>query len=84
MNPELAIVIGGAVGFVALALLALRSGWSYSVEDTKADSVDYAETIEEGHGGMTAFLWVTFALLLALAVYYLLVHLDEFAVIFSS
>ena len=73
----LIIVVGSAVGFVILTSLALVGGSTYSVEDTAADPVNYAGIIDEGHGGMTLFLWLTFGLIVVWSIYYLVGHWHE-------
>ena len=77
-------VLGSMIGFVVLTALGLASGRRYSVEDTKAHSSDYANVIEEGHGGMTAFLWVTYGAIVIWMIAYLIEHATEFSVIFSG
>lgn len=78
------IVIAIAVSFVVVTWLALRSGHGYSVHDTEAHSSSYADEIKEGHGGLTLFLWVSFAAILIWTVVYLVQHWSEFSVITSS
>ena len=67
--------------FISLILL-LRSGRGYSVQDTEAHAVDYARTIKEGHGGMTAFLWVFFIFFFVWTIVYFIQHAGEFAILF--
>jgi hypothetical protein len=69
--------------FISLILL-LRSGRGYSVEDTEAHATDYGGTIKEGHGGITAFLWVYFAFFLVWTIIYFAQHAGEFAIIFAG
>ena len=78
------IVIAIAVSFVVVTWLALRSGHGYSVHDTEAHSSSYADEIKEGHGGLTLFLWVSFAAILIWTVVYLVQHWSEFSVIVSG
>ena len=70
--------------FLLTLILLLRSGRGYSVHDTEAHSTDYAGVIKEGHGGMTAFLWVFFAALLVWTIAYFVMHASEFAIIFAG
>jgi len=70
--------------FLLTLILLLRSGRGYSVHDTEAHSTDYAGVIKEGHGGMTAFLWVFFAALLVFTIAYFVMHASEFAIIFAG
>jgi hypothetical protein len=72
------IVVTMVPAFVLLVALALRSGHDYSVEDTESHAVEYAGVIREGHGGMTAFLWVTCLAIFGWAIAYLIQHRHEF------
>jgi hypothetical protein len=72
------------VSFVVSLILLLRSGRGYSVHDTEAHSSNYGGEIKEGHGGMTAFLWVFFAFMLVWTIVYFVLHASEFAVIFAG
>ena len=78
------IVIATVVSFVIGMWLLLRSGHGYSVHDTEAHSTNYADTIKEGHGGLTLFLWLTFIVILIWTIVYLVQHWYEFSVIFSA
>jgi hypothetical protein len=78
------IVLVSIVGFVALTWLAMRSGHKYSVHDTESHSSNYADVIKEGHGGLTAFLWICFIAIFIWTIAYLVQHGSEFSVIFSS
>jgi hypothetical protein len=69
--------------FSILVWLALRGGHDYSVNDTQAHSVDYANVIREGHGGLTAFLWLSYAGILVWTLVYLWMHWDEVVRLFS-
>jgi Ca2+/Na+ antiporter len=70
--------------FVVSLILLLRSGHGYSVHDTQAHASEYAGEIKEGHGGMTAFLWVFFAFMLIWTIVYFVLHASEFAIIFAG
>jgi hypothetical protein len=70
--------------FLVTLILILRSGHGYSVHDTEAHSTNYAGTIKEGHGGMTAFLWVYFIFMFIWTVVYFVQHASEFAIIFAG
>jgi len=74
------VTIGSVLTFVVLLLL-LISGSKYSVHDTEAHSTDYGRVIKEGHGGLTAFLWVLFIGIFIWTIVYLAIHWSEFAVI---
>jgi hypothetical protein len=63
--------------------MALRSGRRYSVRDTEAHSTNYADTIKEGHGGLTLFLWICFIAIVIWTIVYLVQHASEFSVIFT-
>jgi hypothetical protein len=65
--------------FSFVVWLALRGGHGYSVHDTQAHSIDYGNVIREGHGGMTAFLWLSFVSLFTWTGFYLGQHWYEFA-----
>jgi hypothetical protein len=78
------IVVGTAVAFVVVMWLVLRSGHGYSVHDTEAHSTNFADTIKEGHGGLTLLLWVSFIAILAWTVFYLVQHWGEFSAIFAG
>jgi hypothetical protein len=78
------LVLAIALSSVIIIWLVLRSGKSYSVNDTEAHSTNYADIIKEGHGGLTIFLWVSFAVILAWTVVYLIQHWAEFKEIFSA
>jgi hypothetical protein len=69
---------------VVTLILLLRSGHGYSVEDTQAHAVDFGGEISEGHGGMTAFLWVYFILFIIWMIVYFIQHAGEFGIIFVS
>jgi hypothetical protein len=64
--------------------LGLRSGRNYSVHDTEAHASNYANVIKEGHGGLTAFLWVSFGAILVWTIVYLIQHWSEFGVLFGG
>ncbi len=77
------LVIAVAVSFVILMWLILRSGRGYSVHDTEAHAINFANNIKEGHGGMTLFLWLSFLSIIVWVIVYLVQHGSEFSVIFS-
>ncbi len=83
-REALMIAIGSIIGSILFLWLGLISGRGYTVEDTEAHASSYAEIIKEGHGGMTAFLWLSFAGFFFWTIYYLLVHWREFLVIFAA
>ena len=62
--------------------LATRSGRGYSAERTKSEAEKYGGTIEEGRGGMTAFLWVSFAAIFVWCIVYISLHWNEFSSVF--
>jgi len=74
------ITIGSVLCFTILIILLIR-GSKYSVSDTQAHSTDFAGIIQEGHGGMTAFLWLLFAGMFVWVIVYLIIHWHEFAII---
>jgi hypothetical protein len=75
-------VFVAAVAFSVLFLwLFVRGKKNYSVDDAESHAEEYANVIKEGHGGMTAFLWVSFSLLFLWTVYYFAVNWSQFYVI---
>jgi hypothetical protein len=72
------LVVAIAIASVITTWLVLRSGKNYSVNDTEAHSTSYADEIKEGHGGITIFLWVSFAVILVWTIVYLVQHWNEF------
>ena len=74
------VTIGSVLTFVLLLLLFI-SGSKYSVHDAEAHSTDYGGVIKEGHGGLTAFLWVLFIGMFIWTIVYFVLHWGEFAVI---
>ena len=71
------------ISFAITMYLILRSGHNYSVHDTESHAADYGNVIKEGHGGLTAFLWLSYAAMFIWTVIYLVQHWSEFEVIFS-
>ena len=63
--------------------LFARGNKKYSVEDAESHAEDYANVIKEGHGGMTIFLWVSFAMILVWTVYYFIVNGYQFKVLLA-
>jgi hypothetical protein len=93
MNPSLNFILGNDAlywtlgiifAFLVTLILLLRSGHGYSVEDTQAHSTDFGGVIKEGHGGMTAFLWVFFGFMFIWTIVYFVLHASEFAIIFAG
>ena len=66
--------------FIWLFVMGNRN---YTVDDTESHAEQFGGVIKEGHGGMTVFLWISFALILGWAVYYLVVNWSQFAVILA-
>lgn len=82
-NVNLAFFTLLIIGVVTLLVyLAGRSGKGYSVADTKSHAEKYPDGIEEGHGGLTAFCWVTIGSIFIWSIIYLIMHWSEFAVVF--
>jgi hypothetical protein len=77
------LVIVVSVSVVVIIWLMLRSGNGYSVHDTEAHAVNYANEVKEGHGGMTLFLWLSFVAIIIFTIVYLVQHASEFSVIFK-
>jgi hypothetical protein len=68
---------------ILLIVLLLNSGNGYSVRDAESHAEDFTGEIKEGHGGIPAFLWVTFTFILIWTIIYFVMHASEFAIIFS-
>jgi nitrogen fixation protein FixH len=82
-NVHLAFFTLLIMGVVALlTYLAVRSGSGYSVSDTKAHAEKFPDNIEEGHGGMTAFTWITFGSIFVWCIVYLVLNWSKFASVF--
>jgi heme/copper-type cytochrome/quinol oxidase subunit 2 len=62
--------------------LFIIGGSKYSMEDAESHAEHYANIIKEGHGTMTSFLWVSYAVLLIWMIYYFNLNLHQFLVIF--
>lgn len=75
------VTLGFIAGVVVLMVLLLRSGKGYSVEDTEAHATEFAGHVKEGHGGITAFLWLLFIGVFIWTIVYFVMHWSEFAVI---
>jgi hypothetical protein len=65
-----------------LIYLALRAGRGYSVNDTQAHAETFGGSVQEGHGGVTAFVAVWIIAILIWATVYLIQHWSQFAVVF--
>ena len=82
-NVNLAYFVVLIIAIVAfLTYLAIRAGHGYSVEDTQAHAEKFANTVGEGHGGLTAFVWIPCVAILIWSVVYLIIHWQQFAVTF--
>ena len=71
------------ISFAVAMYFMFRSGQSYTVHDTQSHAVDYGNVIKEGHGGLTAFLWISYGGIIVWTMIYLIQHWSEFGVIFS-
>jgi hypothetical protein len=84
-NVLAAIIVGFTIaGFALLIYFIIRSGHSYSNEDADAHAEEYAGTIREAHGGLTAFLIISFATIFIWTVYYFFINWSQFLVIFQN
>jgi hypothetical protein len=82
-NVHLAFFVLFLIGVAALLIyLALRAGHGYSVEDTVAHSETFANAVQEGHGGMTAFVWICCGAIVIWSFIYLATHWQQFATTF--
>ncbi len=62
--------------------LFIIQGRNYSVHDTEAHAEEFGDLIKEGHGGMTMFLWVSFAAIFVWMIYYFAINWRQFLVLF--
>jgi hypothetical protein len=69
------VFIGGGI---ILIWLVVHSSDEYTVEETEAESEDFAGTIRDSHGPVTSWLWVAYIALIIWAVAYLIQHSAEF------
>jgi hypothetical protein len=73
----LALVFVGAA--VLVIYLIVRSSDEFSVEDTEANSEDFAGVIRDSKGPVTKWLWAVYIALAVWAIAYLIQHWGEFA-----
>lgn len=62
--------------------LALRSGDAYSPHDAEEHATEFGGGMREAHGPVTAFLWLTYAVVLIFSVIYTIVHWSDFSMMF--
>jgi hypothetical protein len=74
------LTIGSVLAFTLLLILFIH-GSRYSVADSQAHAANFAGVIKEGHGGITAFLWLLFIGVFIWTIVYFVIHWGEFAVI---
>ena len=74
------VTVGSVLGFSLLLILLLR-GSRYSQSDAEAHSLEFGGVIKEGHGGITAFLWLMFGAMFVWTIVYFVMHWSEFGVI---
>lgn len=77
------IFLASLIFSVLFLWLFVMGGDKYSVEDAEAHSEDFAGIVREGHGRMTAFLWVSFSMILIWTVYYFIANWQQFVIIFA-
>jgi hypothetical protein len=75
------IAVVSVIAFSILLIMLIVSGSRYSATDIEAEATDFPSGVKEGHGGMTAFLWLTFAGMFIWTIVYLILHWHEFAII---
>jgi hypothetical protein len=73
----LALVFVGAT--VLVIYLIVRSSDEFSVEDTEANSEDFAGLVRDSKGPVTKWLWAVYIALAVWAIAYLIQHWGEFA-----
>jgi hypothetical protein len=73
----LALVLVGAG--VLVVYLIVRSSDEFSVEDTEANSEDFAGEIRDSHGPVTKWLWIVYIGLVIWAIAYFVQHWAEFS-----
>ena len=73
----LALVMVGAA--VLVIYLIVRSSDEFSVEDTEANSEDFAGVIRDSKGPVTKWLWAVYIALAVWGIAYLIQHWGEFA-----
>lgn len=82
-NVHLAFFVLFLIGVGALlTYLAIRAGQGYSIEDTMAHAEKFANVVEEGHGGLTAFVGISCGAIVIWSFVYLIMHWQQFAVTF--
>ena len=74
------VTVGSILAFSVLLILLVH-GSRYSVHDAAAHASDYGGVVKEGHGGLTAFLWVLIIGIFVWTIVYLVMHWHEFAII---
>lgn len=82
-NVHLAFFTVGIIFLVAfLIYLALRAGRGYSVKDTQTHAETFGGVVQEGHGGITVFVFITVTAIIVWSVIYLIMHWSQFAIVF--
>ena len=71
-------------GFAGVVYYIIKSGHGYSNKDADEDAEDYAGTITEARGGLTALLIISYVLILAWTVYYFYINWYQFEKIFVA
>ena len=67
------------VSMAVLIYLAVRSGERYGHHDAHVHSEEYAGIIREGHGPLTVFLIISYAIILLWTAIYFGTHASEFS-----
>ncbi|MHB1391346.1 MAG: hypothetical protein ACYCXF_09005 [Thermoleophilia bacterium] len=77
MSNLVLVLIIIAASCVAI-FLALMSGRIYKHRDADSHAGEYAGIIREGHGPLTVFLYVAYAVILLWCLAYVIQHRSEF------
>ena len=80
VDPTYAYLALAFVGAAVLVIyLIVKSSDEFSVEDTEANSEDFAGVIRDSKGPITKWLWAVYIALIVWAIAYLIQHWGEFA-----
>lgn len=80
----IALVLVTIALYVIWAVYALIAGRGYDDASAESDAESYGGIIQEAHGGIPAFLWITYVVLAVWTVAYLYFHRADFAAMFGG